>query len=331
MVTFAGEVTDALVDCYTTLARGEIGLIITGHAFVHPLGKGSPMQLAIHDDRMIPGLKRLAAAVHAEGGRVAVQITHAGRQTRREIIGATPVAPSVVSWGVPEVVPRELSEPEIEGIVEFFGKAAGRARDAGFDAVELHGAHGYLISQFLSPLTNKRDDSWGGDHDTRFTFLSRVHERVRREVGPDFPLFIKLAMQDGVEGGLTIEESVSFGEKLARLGIDAIETSGGYSTSSMNIRRDVLPGKGEAYFRHHASALKKKVNVPVILVGGLRSLDMMESVVSSGDADFIALSRPFIREPDLIRKLRDGAATAACISCNKCSVSREPELKCLAS
>jgi len=337
MVTTDGKVTDDLVDYYGLLARGGIGLIITGHAYVHPLGQGSVRQLGVYDDGMISGLKRIADVVHEFDGRIAAQITHAGRQTQKEIIGETPVAPSAIPYGLQKVMPRELSDAEIETIIDDFAGAADRVREAGFDAVQLHGAHGYLINQFLSPFSNKRTDGWGlagrssgHDQEGRFKFLHEVYRAVREKVGPGFPVFIKLAMKDFVEGGLDIETTISIARRIRKLGIDAIETSGGFSNAMENIKRDVLPGKGEAYFRNEAARLKRGVDVPVILVGGLRSLATMEDVVNGGDADFVSLSRPFIRQPDLVLKLRSGAREVSCISCSKCSISREPVLKCLA-
>lgn len=337
MTTHDGRVTDELVSYYRLLARGEIGLIITGHAYIHPLGQGSMRQLGVYDDSLIPGLKRMTDAVHEMNGMIAMQITHAGRQTQKEIIGQTPVAPSAIPYGLQKVVPSELSDGEIEGIIESYASAAGRAMEARFDSVQLHGAHGYLINQFLSPFSNKRTDRWGPvegssgrDEDGRFRFLHEVYRAVREKVGPDFPVFIKLAMRDFVEGGLDVSASISIATRLSKLGIDAIETSGGFSGAMENIRRDVLPGKGEAYFRSEASRLKKNVDVPVILVGGLRSLATMEAIINDGDADFVSLSRPFIREPDLVVKLKSGAVAASCLSCSRCSISREPVLECLA-
>lgn len=329
MVAEDGSVTDEAVDCYESLARGEVGLIITGHAYVHPLGQGSARQMAIYDDRFVPGLARIAKRVRDLDGHIAVQLNHAGRQTREEIIGITPVAPSALPYGLQKTVPRELSNEEIEEIVELFVRAAGRVKAAGFDAIQLHGAHGYLISQFLSPASNMRKDGWGGDEGRRFKFLKAILTRVKEEVGRDFPVFIKLAMEDFVEGGLKLSESISVAGRLRALGIDAIETSGGFSTAMGNMKKGVLPGKGEAYFRHYASSLKKRVDVPVILVGGLRSLSTMEEIVDSGDADFVSLSRPFIREPDLVLKLKAGTPAVSCISCNRCSLSHGSELKCL--
>lgn len=331
MTTPDGKVSDELVDYYALLARGEIGLIITGHAYIHPLGQGSARQLGVYDDSLVPGLKRIADAVHEMKGNVAMQITHAGRQTQKEIIGETPVAPSAIPYGLQKAMPRELSDGEIEKIIEDYASAARRAQEARFDAVQLHGAHGYLINQFLSPFSNKRTDKWGGDDERRFRFLREVYKAVRKKVGSGFPVLIKLAMKDFVEGGLDVFAGISIAERLSELGIDAIETSGGFSSGMENIKRDVLPGKGEAYFRSEASRLKKSVNVPVILVGGLRSLGIMESIVKNGDADFVSLSRPFIREPDLVLRFKSGAREASCISCSKCSISREPVLECLAT
>jgi len=329
MATPDGKVTDELVDLYRLLGIGEIGLIVTGHSYIHPLGKGSARQLGVYEDGLIRGLARLTAAVHEAEGKIAMQITHAGRQTQKEIVGETPVAPSAIPYGLQKVLPRELSDGEIQGIIQEFAAASGRAQEAGFDAVQLHGAHGYLIEEFLSPFSNKRTDRWGGDEERRFSFLREIYAAVRARVGSDFPILIKLAMRDFVDGGLDTSASIAIGRRLSEIGIDAIETSGGFSSSMDNIRKDVLPGRGEAYFRAEASRLKKNVRVPVILVGGLRSLALMNEIVSGGDADFVSLSRPFIREPDLVLKFKKGVRETSCISCSKCSISREPALRCL--
>lgn len=315
-----GRVTAALVALYRELARGGVGLIISGHAYVDPGGKCHPEMLGATSDETIPGLRSLADAVHAEGGRVALQINHGGRQCSP---ASEPVAPSAV----PERsgrVPRELTATEIAAVADAFGQAARRAQAAGFDAVQIHGAHGYLIGQFLSPHTNRRSDAWGGDFKRRLRFLGAVCESVRGQVGAGYPVFLKLGMCDNMErvpDGLTPEEGARIVTRLAGMGLDAVEVSGGYGggQGDYNGRLAVGTKVPEAYFRPLARRAKAATALPVILVGGLRSRAVMEDVLVSGDADLISLCRPLIREPDLPNRLRTGKArAAACISGGRC-------------
>jgi 2,4-dienoyl-CoA reductase-like NADH-dependent reductase (Old Yellow Enzyme family) len=317
-----GRATPALAGLYRQLARGGVGLIITGHAYVTPEGKSHPEMLSAHCDQMIPGLKMLADAVHAEGGRIAVQINHGGRLCDP---ACTPqmVAPSAVPTpsGNP---PREMTPAEIVAAVDAFGHAARRAQLAGMDAVQLHGAHGYLIGQFLSPHTNRRSDRWGGDFERRLRFLAAVCEAVRGQVGAKYPVLIKLGMMDNVDrvpDGLTAKDGARIAARLADLGLDAVEVSGGYGggQSDFNSRRGVRSKAPEAYFRTLGRHAKAATHLPVILVGGLRSRAVMDDVLAAGDADLISFSRPLIREPDLPNRLRTGEAVAsACISGRRC-------------
>lgn len=317
-----GRATPALAALYRTLTRGGIGLIITGHAYVSPKGKAHPEMLSVHCDEMLPGLRTLTKAVHAEGGRIALQINHGGRQCASESVPET-MAPSAVPTPSGHI-PREMTVDDIVEAIEAFGQAARRAQYAGFDAVQIHGAHGYLIGQFLSPHTNRRSDGWGGDFDRRLCFLESVCEAVRGQVGADYPVFIKLGMADNVQrvpDGLTAGDGARIVARLAGLGLDAVEISGGASggQGDYNSRLAVGSQSSEAYFRSLARRAKAATRLPVILVGGLRSRAVMDEVLSSGDADLISLCRPLIREPDLPRRLESGQATAsACISGGRC-------------
>jgi len=316
-----GRATPALADLLGRLARGGVGLIISGHAYVSPKGKAHPEMLSVHCDEMLPGLKTLADAVHENGGRIAMQINHGGRQCATACTPET-LAPSPVP--IPSGrSPREMTGAEIVEAVDAFGKAARRAQAAGFDAVQLHGAHGYLIGQFLSPHTNRRRDAWGGDFERRLRFLAAVCEAVRGAVGSDYPVLVKLGMMDNVErvpDGLNADEGARIVSRLAELGLDAVEVSGGYDGGSdFNSRLAVGSKAPEAYFRELARRARASTHLPVILVGGLRSRAVMDEVLASGDADMISLCRPLIREPDLPNRLRSGEATAAaCISGGRC-------------
>jgi 2,4-dienoyl-CoA reductase-like NADH-dependent reductase (Old Yellow Enzyme family) len=316
-----GRATPALEALLAGLARGGVGLIISGHAYVSPRGKAHPEMLSAHCDEMLPGLKALADTVHENGGRIALQINHGGRQCDKACTPET-LAPSPVAAGSGEM-PREMTPADITEAVEAFGQAARRARLAGFDAVQLHGAHGYLIGQFLSPNTNRRRDAWGGDFERRLAFLAAVCEAVRGEVGPDYPVFIKLGMMDNLErvpDGLHADDGARIVARLAGLGLDAVEVSGGYHGGSDFVGRLGVGSKApEAYFRDLARRARAVTDLPVILVGGLRSRAVMDEVLASGDADMISLCRPLIREPDLPNRLRSGEVTAAAyISGGRC-------------
>jgi 2,4-dienoyl-CoA reductase-like NADH-dependent reductase (Old Yellow Enzyme family) len=317
-----GRATAAQATLYRTLARGGVGLIITGHAYIAPEGKAHPEMLSVHCQQMIRGLKSLADAVHAEGGRIAMQINHAGRQCdpncTTNIMAPSPVP---VNQGH---TPREMTIDDIVSTVDAYAHAARRAQVAGMDAVQIHGAHGHLINQFLSPHTNRRTDGWGGDFERRLRFLAAVCEAVRGEVGPDYPLLIKLGMMDNPErvpDGLTAEDGVRIVARLADLGLDAVEISGGYGGGDGGFVQRLGVGKKapEAYFRPLARRAKAATHLPVLLIGGIRSRAVMDDVLNSGDADLISLCRPLIREPDLPNRLRSGEATAsACISGGRC-------------
>jgi 2,4-dienoyl-CoA reductase-like NADH-dependent reductase (Old Yellow Enzyme family) len=316
-----GRATPALAALYGELARGGVGLVISGHTYVAPSGKAHPEMLGVHCDEMIPGLRTLTDAVHAEGGAIALQIQHGGRQSTDDAV-TQPIAPSAVPMSS-RSAPREMTQAEILDTVDAFGQAARRAKQAGIDAVQIHAAHGYLISEFLSPHTNRRTDAWGGDFERRLAFLAAVCEAVRGQVGPDYPVFTKLGMMDnpdGVPDGLTPEDGARIVSRLAGFGLDAVEVSGAYDgPSRFNVRMGVGRKVPEAYFRPLAQRAKAATDLPVMLVGGLRSRDVMDNVLGSGDADFVSLCRPLIREPDLPNRLRTGEATvAACISGGRC-------------
>ncbi len=320
----SGEARPELAEMYRELVRGGVGLIVTGHMFVHASGKAHPEMTGIHSDAMIPSLAMLADAVHEEGGRVAVQINHGGMQCAPESVAKT-MAPSAIEAPFLQQPAREMSAGEIERLVEAYSAAARRAKEAGFDAVQIHAAHGYLVSQFLSPFVNRRTDEWGGSPEGRTRFLRRVVEAVRAEVGAEYPVFTKLGTVDGVDGGLTVEEAMQVVAALESMGLDAVEISGGVGGDrNLNARPGIRREEHEAYFRPLARRAREATSLPVALVGGLRTKRLMEEVLESGDADFIALCRPLIHEPDLPGKLLRGEQDrSTCRSLNRCW-AREP-------
>lgn len=315
-----GFVTDGLIDFYKELTKGGVGLIITGNALVHVSGRSVPQMICIHNDHYIDRLRNLTDAIHNLGGKIVIQLVHGGRQCFPVLLGGErPLAPSEVYDPSTKVMPKEMTNENIWEIIEAFGDAARRAMYAGFDGVQIHGAHGYLISEFLSPHTNRRNDYWGGDEERRFHFLEEVYKTMRREVGNNYPIFIKMNANDFIEGGLTPGESLRIAKRLEELGIDAIEISGGmYESGSKTAQPNILNKDQEAYFREYSRFFKQELNVPIILVGGIRSKDVAEDILQKKDADLIALSRPLIREPDLPNKFLAGKEKADCISCNGC-------------
>jgi len=312
----SGAVTDKSLAVYRELGRGGIGLIMSGYAFVSSVGQAVQGQYGVHTDDMIPGLRRMAQVTHDGGAKIVMQIVHAGINAgylQRQ--GITALAVSRTS----EVARphREMTDEEVEAIIADFAAATVRAVEAGFDGVQLHGAHGYLMSQFVSPLFNSRSDRWGGSAENRRRFHLEVIRKIRQTVGADFPLMIKFGVQDDSEGGLSLSEGVEICRRMVETGIDAIEASAGIG-SPIQLLKEGDPE--QAYFRDRAAAVKQAVSVPVMAVGGIRSLEMAQSIVDSGDADMISLCRPLIREPGLIARWQKGQKEPArCISCNKCS------------
>ncbi|MEA3471144.1 MAG: NADH:flavin oxidoreductase, partial [Thermodesulfobacteriota bacterium] len=349
MALETGEVTDRLIKRYHTLARGEVGLIITGLMSVQPLGRGWKYQTGIHSDDMIPGLKRLVESVHKEGGKITFQLAHAGRQSSKEVISETPMGPSSkVRDPVYFFKPRAMTETEIQETIGAFGAAARRAAEAGADAIQLHAAHGYLISQFLSPFFNRRKDAWGGSDENRFRLLKEIILKIRDTVPEGIPVLVKMNANDFTpREGITPPLAVKYAGWLADLEIDALEVSCGTLFSYMNMCRGDVPvnemvhslpawkkpvgrivvgrlvGKyelEEGYNLEGAKVIKPVIgNMPLILVGGLRRTAHMEEILQKNYADLISMCRPFIREPLIVKKFREGKVdTASCVSCNRC-------------
>lgn len=327
-----GTVRDQLLNCMADLVRGEVGLIITGHAHVSLEGQAGPRQMGIYSDAMISGLSRLTSTVHENGGTVAVQLAHAGRRGIGKGQNA-PLAPSdVVEDGVKTV--SAMTVGDIKRTIKDFGDGAVRAVKSGFDAVQIHSAHGYLLSQFLSPRHNKRDDKYGGVLENRAKFLVEVYEEIRERVGKSFPVMLKINSEDFINGGFSLEESIKVAGMLEKRGLNALEMSGGTFESGKFTPSRVGTSKSEereVYYREGAEAFKKKVGIPLILVGGFLTFNVAQEVVESGLADYIALSRPLIREPDLVKRWAGGdKRKASCISCNKCflTLMTEEALHC---
>ncbi|WP_287155668.1 NADH:flavin oxidoreductase [Candidatus Solincola tengchongensis] len=357
MATSSGEVTDRLVERYRRLARGEVGLIITGHMYVQPSGKAHAFQTGIYADGLVPGLRRLVEEVHGEGGRIVFQISHAGRQTTRKLIASRPMGPSDHRRDPLFLVkPRRMTEAEILEVLTAFREAARRAVEAGADGVQIHAAHGYLVNQFLSPFFNRRDDAWGGDDERRFRFLGEIIRAVREILPPERPLLVKLNADDCTpQEGITPSLAARYVEWMSGMGVDAVEISRGGWFNFLETLRGEVPLREmvyispwwkkfpayllmrrevgrhdlvEAYNLEAARAVRPFLGRgKLILVGGLRTLERIRELLTEGEADFVSLCRPLIREPDLVRKFRQGRASgASCTSCNRCIVAITYEL-----
>ena len=310
-----GTVTDQVVDYYTARAKGGFGLIIVEVTAVDPLGKAIPNELGLWSDDLIPGMRRLTDSVHRHGGKIAVQLHHAGRQTSRAIIGDQPVAPSPIPCPVMRELPRELTTDEAFALVDKFRDAAIRAREAGFDAVEIHGAHGYLIAQFMSAASNKRLDVFGGNFAGRMRFPLEIIDRTRAALGRDFPLLFRISGDEKIHGGRSIEETKAIARLVQAHGIDAMHVS---ICTYGSLHWMFVPGAIPPAFNVGAAAeVKKSVSIPVITVGRINDPYLAEDIIASGKADCISFGRESLADPELPNKVRAGDtdAIAPCIAC----------------
>jgi len=315
-----GAVTQKLIDLMAELARGGVGLIISSHTYVQKVGQASPAQLGIHNDDMIPGLQKMTETVHNHRGKIVCQLTHAGFFGNAKLSGQTPMAPSNIE-GIAKGDRQELTIEDIQGIIAAFSAAAKRAQTAGFDGVQIHGAHCYLLSSFISPIFNQRTDEYGGSIENRARMPLEVLQAIRNVVGKDFPVLIKLNCKEFIDNSLKPEDFVRVGKMLADAGMDAIEISGGLPVSAKTrpSQLGINKEEKEAYFQEEARALRKAIDVTIILVGGNRSFHVAENLVNEGVTDYISMSRPLIREPHLINRWKAGDFTkSACVSDNMC-------------
>jgi 2,4-dienoyl-CoA reductase-like NADH-dependent reductase (Old Yellow Enzyme family) len=349
LITQDNKITEKYFKVYKRLAKGGVGLIIPGNYFVSKSGVAVAKNLVIDNNNVIPDLQKLTNLVHENDAKIVAQLNHGGRQCDPKIIGQKPVSPSSVRDNLTGIKPRKLQVGEIEEIIEDFANAALRVQKSGFDGIQLNAAHGYLINQFLSSRTNRRKDEWGGSLENRMLFLTKIFRAIRDKVGNSFPILVKINSQDNIKKGVSLNESIILSQKLDELGVDAIEISGGiketgFTTTKGSIPKDVLL-KNVSFFKrllfvfiksklkksakfhenYHLSqaiAIKKNVSVPIILVGGVRNREKMEMILNEGQADFIAMSRPFIRQPSLVNQFikYPNSERITCVNCNKCTV-----------
>jgi 2,4-dienoyl-CoA reductase-like NADH-dependent reductase (Old Yellow Enzyme family)/thioredoxin reductase len=318
-----GYVFDDMAEYYAERTRGGTGLIVVEATYVEQEGKRLHHNAMLHEDHFIPGMRKVADAVHAAGGKVALQLNHGGRESIPEISGSQPLAPSPVpshftAVGDP-VMPKELTVAEIQRIVRRFVEASLRTREAGYDAIELHGAHGYLIGQFLSPNVNLRQDEYGGDLKRRTRFYVELIQGIKKALGDDYPVICRMNGHDYSSGGLEIDEAVEIAAILEQAGADSISMSGGIH-SSRPYR--IVPGMGveRGCYVAYAEAVKKRVRVPVMTVGRINTPELAEEILEKDQADFICLSRPLIADPyfGVKAKADKPEEIVPCIACNEC-------------
>jgi NADH:flavin oxidoreductases, Old Yellow Enzyme family len=321
---FNGHVSDKQIELFSNLAKGGVGLIITGIAYVHQSGQVSPFMNSIADDACIVSFQKLTTIAHEHDVKICVQLFHGGREARYlKTKNQLPLAPSVIDNDpFYKGEHREITEDEIGEVIQSFGAGARRAQEAGFDGVQVHGAHAYLLSQFLSPYTNRRRDRWGGGLENRLRLHKEIYKSIRAKVGEKYPVMIKIGVCDGFNGGLSLDEGIEAAAIAARMGFDALEISSGLRGDryeGTEFRTGINKLDKEAYFRDWCRIIRGKVDVPIIIVGGLRTLSLMENILQNGEADFVSLCRPLIREPGIVNDWRNDKNTKAkCISCNKC-------------
>ena len=325
-LAFGGKVSDEYLNIFRALAAGGVGMIISGNTSAVE-SDSNPLVLQVFDDSCVDGLKTVkdtVASVDPECKLIG-QIVHSGNL----IAGATRTGPSDISWPGDTKPMTPLSVEEIRGVVQDFAEAARRFKEAGWDGVEIHGAHGYLLSSFLSPYTNNRTDEYGGSVENRVRIVREVIEETRRRVGDDFPILIKLNSSDsgdyvgvGFEGGIDKQLFLETAGLIGKMGVDAIDVSG-----NNWIENDVDEPEEQSFFEDAAETLD--VDVPVILTGGNRSFSPLQEIMKKGKVDFLGIARPLVREPDLPNKWQSGETTTAkCISCNMCYYNIISGLRC---
>ena len=315
--------TDAYLAYIKRRAEAGVGLIITEVAAVHPLGSFSNREIGIHDDKFIPALKRVVDTVHAGGSKVALQLHHSGRENIKLLSEGKAVGPSAKPSLLYEMTPKEMSSEMIQETITAFGQAAVRAREAGFDAVEILGGHGYLLAQFLSAIVNDRQDEYGGGFQDRARFMIRVLQSVRKAVGDDYPILLRLSAEECIANGYTVEDIQQIAPDLVKAGADAIHASLG--TQGGTGWPTIAPAEYEPGFNvWRARKIKEVVKVPVIAVGRITEPELADKVISRGDADLVSFGRQFLADPDFLLKAREGrsAYIRKCVACNQGCIER---------
>lgn len=327
LATENGHMTENLSMIYEELAKGGIGTIITGYANICKEEQANRCMMGIYEDSFIPEYQELTTMVHQYGANIIMQIVYGGTMTGMAVENPIVFGPSPVKNEITGIIPKEMTKKDINYLIEMHIKAAKRVKQAGFDGVEIHAAHGYLLSQFLSPHYNQRSDEYGGSISNRARLLLEIIQGIRKNIDEDFPIFVKINTEDFIPDGMTSEESIFVSKMMEKAGIDAVEVSGGDGSSRIVRENNLTPSRtkvaiskeNESYFKGHGAKLVKAVGIPVILTGGNRSFDIMDRLLNNEGISYFGMARPVICEPDLIKKWETGDFTAPkCASCNQC-------------
>lgn len=326
MATEDGHMTDKLYRIYEELAQGGVGLIVTGYANIVAEEKPNAGMMGIYNDSFINEYRKLTDKVHQYDAKIIMQIAYGGTKSTYNIGERQIFAPSAVPERGTQTLGQAMSKDDINYIIQAFADASLRAKQSGFDGVEIHAAHTYLINQFLSPYYNRREDEYGGDLNNRTRFLVEIIAKTRQLVGRDFSILIKLTASEFFEGGLTFDETRLICKKLTKLGVDAIIISGnihGKAKQMCGQSFDKYNIQGEGYFYQYGDVISREIDIPVITVGGLTDIDAIESIAEKTNIQYFALSRPLLSEPDLIKRWQQGdRRPASCESCSKCRTKR---------
>ncbi|GEM79323.1 NADH:flavin oxidoreductase [Vibrio superstes] len=326
MATEEGYMTEKLYDIYEELAKGDVGLIVTGYANIVENEKPNAGMMGIYNDSFIEGYKKLTDLVHQYDAKIVKQIAYGGTKTTYNLGERVIFAPSDIPERGTNTQGKAMSKDEINLIVDAFAQASLRAKKSGFDGVEIHAAHTYLINQFLSPYYNRRDDEYGGSLENRMRFLVEIYQRTRDLVGEGFPILIKLTATEFFEGGQSFEQTRAICKKLEQLGVDAIIVSGNIHGKASEMVGESFDGytlQQEGYFHEYGDVISQDVKVPVITVGGLSDFDAIENIANNTGIDFFAVSRPLLAEPQLIKRWTEGdRAPVDCERCSKCRTKR---------
>ncbi|MGR5140182.1 NADH:flavin oxidoreductase [Photobacterium sp. DNB23_23_1] len=326
MATEDGHMTDKLYAIYEELAQGEVGLIVTGYANIVEEEKPNAGMMGIYNDSFIDEYKKLTELVHLNDSKIVMQLAYGGTKTTFNLGDRVILAPSEVPEIGTQTLGKAMTKDDIDYIVKAFAEASLRAQKSGFDGVEIHAAHTYLINQFLSPYYNRREDEYGGSLENRMRFLMEIYAETRKLVGDEFPILVKLTASEFFEGGLTFDETRIVCQELEKVGVDAIIISGnihGKANSMIGQSFDGHTLQAEGYFHEYGHAISQEVNVPVITVGGLTDIAAIEKIAANTTIQYFALSRPLLSEPHLIKRWKEGdRAPVECERCSKCRTKR---------
>lgn len=320
--THDGHMTPELYGVYEELAKNEVGMIITGYANVVQEEQPNPGMMGIYDDSFIQEYQSLTDLVHQYDSKIILQVAYGGTKTTYNIGSRVIFAPSQVPEIATNTLGKEMTKQDIEYIVTAFGESARRAKESGFDGIEIHGAHTYLINQFLSPYYNRRTDEYGGSLENRMRFLKEIYYAMRKQVGEDYPIFVKLTATEFFDGGQSFAETKMICKEMEKIGIDAIELSGNVHGKAKSMVGQMFEGyeiEAEGYFYRYGEEISKEVQIPIITVGGLSHIEKIEQILQNTNIQYFALARPLLAEPHLVRRWKEGdRSKVKCIRCSKC-------------